>query len=248
MFNFLKIHACGNNFLIFFVKKNKKELKKILNKINIFCDQLLIIKKISFYKKIIHIKIYNNNLNLAKNCGNGIRCLSWYYLKYLKKKKIINFKLEKNFIYAFKNKKNFFTIYKFPKSYKIILRINNLFFKVCFINLINFHLILIIKNIKSIFLKKIYNLIKKFFNDVYNIEFLQLINKNNIYIRIFEKDVGETLSCGSGIMSSCFFIFKKYKKNNFFKINSIGGVCFVFIKKNIISIFGNVNFCFLGVL
>ncbi|AFP84043.1 diaminopimelate epimerase [Candidatus Carsonella ruddii] len=243
MNNFFKIHACGNNFLVFFKNKQIIFFKKILNKVNLNCDQILIIKNINFINYIINIKIFNNNFSEALNCGNGIRCLSWFFL--IKKKNFfLNFKLKKNYIYSFKSK-NIYTIYKISKIKFLFIKIKNFFLKVYFVNLINLHIILFIKNINSIYLKKIYIKIKKYFGDCYNIEFLKLLNKNNFFIRIFERGVGETYSCGSGIISSSFCIKKKLLKNNY-KINSIGGECYTIFIKKFISIYGKVNFCFFG--
>ncbi|WGS66664.1 diaminopimelate epimerase [Candidatus Carsonella ruddii] len=244
MFNFIKIHACGNDFIVLFKNEKKIFLKKILNKkTNLSCDQLLIINNINLKYNTIKIKIYNNNLSKAQNCGNGIRCLAWYFLTKKNKNKIINFNLNNNFIYSFKNK-NTYTFYKIPKNKIIYIRIKKYFFKIFFVNLINLHLVFIIKNINSYLLKFISKIIIFYFGDKYNIEFLQLLKKNNIYIRIFERNVGETYSCGSGIISSISCI-KKFFLNNF-KINSIGGICFIKFIKKFVIIYGKVNFCFFG--
>ncbi|WMC19459.1 MAG: hypothetical protein NVS85_01110 [Candidatus Carsonella ruddii] len=245
MFNFIKIHACGNDFVIIFKNKKKIFLKKILNKkTNLSCDQLLIVKSINLKNNSINIKIYNNNLLEAQNCGNGIRCLAWYFLNKNKKKKIINFNLNNNFIYSFKNK-NTYTFYKIPNINSIYIRIKKFFFKIFFVNLINLHLVFVIKNINSCLLKFLSKTIIYYFGDKYNIEFVQLLKKNNIYIRIFEKNVGETYSCGSGIISSISCIKNFFFLNNF-KINSIGGFCFIKFIKKFVIIYGKVIFCFFG--
>lgn len=248
MLKFLKLHANGNDFLIIFSLKKNNFLKKYLNKkTGISCDQLFIIKSINYKNKFINIKIFNNNLIEAKNCGNGIRCLSWFFLLKLKKFIFINFILNKNFIYSWKTKKNFFTSYKIPKiNIKIIFRFENIFLKSCFVNLLNLHIIFIVKNINSnnlIFLKK---KIIFHFKDNYNIEFIQIIKNNNFYIRIFEKNVGETYSCGSGIISSCCYIKKNFFLNSNIFINSLGGNCIVSFSKKFVIINGKVNFCFYG--
>ncbi|XOD38980.1 MAG: hypothetical protein ACAF48_01140 [Candidatus Carsonella ruddii] len=248
MLKFLKLHASGNDFLIIFATKTFNLLKKYLNKkTGVSCDQLFIIKSVNYKYKFINIKIFNNNLIEAKNCGNGIRCLSWFFLLKLKKFIFINFVLNKKIIYSWKTKKKFFTTYKIPKiNIKIIFRFENKFLKACFINLLNLHIIFIVKNINSnnlIFLKK---KIIFFFNDTYNIEFIQIIKYNNFYIRIFEKNVGETYSCGSGIISSCCYIKNFYLLNSNIFINSLGGNCIVGFIKKFVTICGKVNFCFYG--
>ncbi|MBY0585428.1 hypothetical protein K5B08_00805, partial [Candidatus Carsonella ruddii] len=86
MLKFLKLHACGNDFLIFFKLVKKNLLKKYLNKkTGVCCDQLFIIKSVNYKNRFINIKIYNNNFTKATNCGNGVRCLSWFFLLKLKK-------------------------------------------------------------------------------------------------------------------------------------------------------------------
>ncbi|MFI4883861.1 MAG: hypothetical protein ACH6QK_00565 [Candidatus Carsonella ruddii] len=237
MIKFLKLHTCGNDFIIFF-KKIKKNFKKINKKPGLFCDQIFNIINLNYKKKFIKIKIFNNDFSKAKNCGNGIRCLSWFFFLKLKKK-FLYFFLNNNIIISFKKNKKNFVIYNIPKkNKKILFRIKYLFLKSFYIDLINIHIIFLINNIKS---KKnnyiVFNIINNFGN-IYNIEFIQIINKSCLYIRIFEKTVGETYSCGSGKL--CVFYFLKLNNlilNNVF-INSIGGNCNIELYKKYILIYG----------
>ncbi|MFI4883695.1 MAG: hypothetical protein ACH6QQ_00590 [Candidatus Carsonella ruddii] len=237
MIKFLKLHTCGNDFIIFF-KKIKKKVKKVNKKPGIFCDQIFNIISINYKKNFLKIKIFNNNFTKANNCGNGLRCLSWFFFLKLKKK-FLCFFLNNNIIISFKKNKKIFVMYDIPKKkQKILFRIKYLFFKSFYINLINIHIIFLINNIKS---KKIhfivFNIINNFGN-IYNIEFLQIIKKNYLYIRIFESNVGETYSCGSGKICSIVFL-KLYKLilSNVF-INSIGGSCNIELNNKHVLIYG----------
>ncbi|MGK2912832.1 MAG: hypothetical protein ACSLEI_01045 [Candidatus Carsonella ruddii] len=238
MIKFLKLHTCGNDFIIFF-KKIKNYLKKINKKPGLFCDQIFNIINLNYKKKFVKIKIFNNNFTEANNCGNGIRCLSWFFFLKLKIKFLYFFLNNNNFIITFKQHKKNFVIYNIPKKkIKILFRIKYLFFKSFYINLINIHIIFLIKNIKS---KKKYFIVNNIINnfgDVYNIEFIQIINKSFLYIRIFEKNVGETYSCGSGKISAFYFLkFYQLILNNIC-INSIGGNCNIKLYNNYILIYG----------
>ncbi|AFP83661.1 diaminopimelate epimerase [Candidatus Carsonella ruddii] len=248
MNKFLKLNSLGNDFLFFFKKIKKINLFKFCNKKSgVSSDQIFIIKKILFINKIINIKIFNNNLSKAFNCGNGIRSLTWYFLK-KNIKKIIKIKIRKNYIFSWKKKNNVYNIYDFffNKNF-LIIKVKKIFLKIFFINIGNYHIIILINNINSYYINIIENKIRIFFCNKINIEFIKIIKKNEIFLRIFEKGVDETLSCGSGILST-FFILKNINFNNIIKINSLGGNCIVEKKIFLILIKTNVNFCCKGII
>ncbi|MGK2931152.1 MAG: hypothetical protein ACSLEG_00995 [Candidatus Carsonella ruddii] len=236
MIKFLKLHTCGNDFIIFF-KKIIFFLNKINKKPGLFCDQIFNIINLNYKKNFVKIKIFNNNFIEANNCANGIRCLSWFFFLKLKKK-FVYFFLNNNIIITFKKNKKNFVVYNIPKKKRILFRIKYLFLKSFYINLINIHIMFLIKNIKS---KKNYFIVNNIidnFGDVYNIEFIQIVKKSYLYIRIFEKNVSETYSCGSGKISSFYFLkFYKLILNNIC-INSIGGNCNIKLYKKYILIYG----------
>ncbi|AFP83851.1 diaminopimelate epimerase [Candidatus Carsonella ruddii CS isolate Thao2000] len=246
MNKFLKLNSLGNDFLFFFKKIKKINLFKFCNKKSgILCDQIFLIKKILFYNKIINIKIFNNDFSKAFNCGNGIRCLTWYFCK-KKIKKIIKIKIRQNYVFSWEKNNNIYNIYNFflNKNY-LIIKIKKIFLKVFFINIGNNHIVLIIKNLNSFYLNIIEKVLRIFFCNKINIEFIKIINKNELFLRIFEKGVNETLSCGSGILSS-FYILKNINFNKILKINSLGGSCIVKKKLFLFLIKTNVNFCCKG--
>ncbi len=58
-------------------------------------------------------------------------------------------------------------------------------------------------------------------NKVYNIEFMQVIDRQSIKVKIFEKGVGETLSCGSGACACALAAVKNQICDKDKKINVI---------------------------
>lgn len=92
----------------------------------------------------------------------------------------------------------------------------------------NKHLVFTVKNIDDINIKDIMkdkDVLK--IGKEYNIEFMQMLDKNKVRIKIFERGVGETLSCGSGACACAFVaaqtkflqtdFFEKYEDKNKYK-------------------------------
>lgn len=180
------------------MKYKKKIIKKLIKNREILkCDGFLIFKK---NKKKIFLNIINKDKTIAKNCVNGLKCLSELF----KKNKIFLFLTlfniylikKKKILINLKNKNNLFLYIKYKKKNKK---------NIIFINKLgNIHL-LIEKNIKN----------KKYIKKTnLNISYYK-IKKNKIKIKTYEKGVGETSSCGS---ANCSLIFNLIK-NNITKIN-----------------------------
>ena len=211
--------------------KNASELAKVISDrhFGVGSDGLILIKKskIADFK----MQIFNSDGSEAEMCGNGIRCVGKYVydkgltdkttlkietlagIKILKLnvedgkvktvrvdmgEPILNYKL----IPARDGK-----IYKSKdgiKFYKVNININSDLKELTCVSMGNPHGVDFTNNIDKLDLKKVGSLIEKdeHFPNKVNAEFIEIINKNNIKMRVWERGVGETLACGTGACAS----------------------------------------------
>lgn len=219
---FSKMHGLGNDFVIINnINKNFKFSTNIINKLSnrnfgIGFDQLLIIESPHNIHYDFYYRIFNANGTEVFQCGNGIRCVAYFIkLKQLTNKKILKINTQKvsmlvqilnnKLIKVNMGKPNFipnkipFIIDKQRNFYKI--KISSTQYINCgIVSLGNPHCIIIVNTFNILYMNNIYNILtqNKCFPEKINIGFMKIINNNFIKLRVYERDVGETLACGSG--------------------------------------------------
>jgi len=80
------------------------------------------------------------------------------------------------------------------------LKIKNKSFKITCLSMGNPHAVIVVKNTDSVAVDQYGPLIEnhRLFPKRTNVEFIQIINKSNIKMRVWERGTGETLACGTG--------------------------------------------------
>lgn len=63
----------------------------------------------------------------------------------------------------------------------------------------------------------------KFFPEKANVGFAQIIDRNNINLRVYERGAGETLACGTGACAASFACMQRGLTNNKVNVNTRGG-------------------------
>ncbi|MGX7576567.1 hypothetical protein [Candidatus Vidania fulgoroideorum] len=259
MISFFKLHSCKNDFV--FIKQNKMLdnffIKKLSNRnTGIGFDQIFIIKKI--VRKIVYIKIYNNDGTLAESCGNGLKCLGFYLNKkynFSKFTALSNNKYKTNVLV--KNKNVFLKIkhvsFLFSKIHfcfnirKMIINVikNNIFIKHCELNFSFFLLCLgnphLITLGEENIVKVRDEIISHFYNGVNVTRFY-----NNL-VTTYERGAGITKSCGTGT-TSLGIVLNLLKNKFIFKTNKMliywkGINCF---SNKSVFLIGNANYIYNG--
>ena len=216
---FWKMHGLGNDFVILDFRKNVTDLRKdqislIANrKFGLGCDQLIIIKKGNKFFDV-EILMYNSDGSETDTCGNGTRCVASILFNE-KNNEIYKIKTKAYVVSAWKDKsnKNFISVdlgtiktqwHEIPLEKEV----NTLFLDLnekdlnlasC-LSLGNPHTVFFVKDLHNIDIKKIGKNIENhsLFPDKTNVEFVQILNKKEIIMKVWERGVGITKACGSG--------------------------------------------------
>lgn len=247
MFSFFKMQATGNDFILINYLENKLEYSyKLLSQFlcdrhyGVGADGVLILEGST--KADLKMRIFNQDGSEAEMCGNGIRC----FAKYVYEKKIINkeiFSIET--LAGIKKVKLFvegntvqeievdmgMPIYELDKI-PVIYPINNYTgkiyiqnFEVYPVSMGNPHVVCFVTDTDYIDINKYGKLIEdyKYFPNKTNVEFVQIIDNSNLKIRVWERGVGETFSCGTGACAACAVATKYKSTNNELNVELKGG-------------------------
>jgi diaminopimelate epimerase len=214
-----KMDGLGNDFVIIDQRNqefdlNKDQIIKICNRKYIGCDQLILIKK---NKKIdAGLEFYNSDGSVSGACGNGTRCVADLIAKENNKKeiilwtssgiinsKILNDNLVEIEIGVSKTKWNEIPLSKNLNTENLNIKIldknSEEYIGGTAINVGNPHIIFFINNIEDYNLEKIGPEIEnhEFFPEKCNVTLAQVINKNLIKVKVWERGAGLTKACGT---------------------------------------------------
>ena len=234
---FIKMHGLGNDFVIIDQRKNKIPINENLiiklsdRRSGAGCDQLITINKPRGNEDSV-IKIFNPSGDRAEACGNGTRCVAKLLFMETKKKSL-NILSDAGILKATRRDKKNITVNmgkfsnewdKIPlqkkmDTFNIPIHINN-FTKGVAVNIGNPHVVFFGENIENVDLSSIGPKIEnhEFFPQKTNVEFVQVVNLNTIKMKVWERNTGITLACGSGACAAVYAAMKKNLTKNKVKV------------------------------
>lgn len=249
MMKFTKMQGCGNDYIYVncFEEKleNPSEISKIMSDrhFGIGSDGLILIKPSD--KADFAMEMYNADGSEGKMCGNGIRCLAKYVYdnKMIDKKELsvetksgikdikLHIKDEKVVFVTVDMGRPFLNVEKIPvisKESTVIdepIIIDGKTYKITCVSVGNPHTIIFVKDLKKMNISRIGSEIEKFsiFPERTNVEFVEILDKNTIEMRVWERGAGETLACGTGACASVIAGFLNGKISNMVKVKLLGG-------------------------
>lgn len=275
--HFTKMEGLGNDYIIFDCTKelkldNPNELsKKLSNRhFGIGSDGIILIKNSNIADYMMDI--YNKDGSRAEMCGNGIRCIGKYiYDKKLTTKNIITIEtlagIKELKLNIKNNKVDTITIdmgepilnpilvpfiSQEKNSQNISLIIKNKQFQLTCLSVGNPHADTIIKNLKDFDVKTYGELIEKnnHFPNKTNVEFIEIQDKKNINMRVWERGSGETLACGTGASAVLVACVLNNLTDNLVNIHLQGGTLTIEWNKqnNHIYMEGPANIVYEGII
>ena len=218
---FTKMHGLGNDFVVIdLLSQNAKltaaHIRHIANRhLGIGCDQVLLVEPPATIDTDFHYRIYNCDGNEVEQCGNGARCFGKFVtdkkltgkrqLKVSTNTGLINIDVvDSSTLSVDMGVPNFnpaslpFTTDKAANSYIINHDLGSS--EISAVSMGNPHAVMVVDNIDTADVQglgKVLECHTQFPNHV-NVGFMQILSRNAIKLRVFERGVGETQACGSG--------------------------------------------------
>ena len=247
---FTKMQGLGNDYIYINCKKgyesieNPGELSKKLSDrhFGIGGDGIILIcdSDLADFK----MRMFNKDGSESEMCGNGIRCVGKYVYDFgLTKKNNITIET----LAGIKNLKLNISKGKVESvcvdmgepilepnkiplkcdNNKNIIELNLLDNKFIFhcVSMGNPHAITVIDDIKNFEVNKFGKLVESdyHFPKKTNVEFIQILDTNNIKMRVFERGSGETLACGTGACASVVSCALNGLTERKVRVNLLGG-------------------------
>ncbi len=226
--NFVKYHGCGNDFIIIAEQYPNATIKLLADRhFGIGCDQLFIVKAHDKYDA--HIEIYNADGTLAEACGNGTRAVADYLFQRTQKKSlkilgpvgVLHCEILDNGSIAVNMGKPIFDaplipiIGNYDENGCIPIDIAQLP-RPFGAQIGNPHAVFIVDDATKIDLANLGAMVEShpIFPKRTNVEFVSKISDNIYRLRVFERGVGITLACGSGVCAAFAVLHKQQMINN----------------------------------
>lgn len=197
------------------------------------------------------MSIYNKDGSQAQMCGNGIRCLAKYVYDYgLTQKNVIEIETLSGIKRAYlKTNQNDVTevtvcmgepildLEQLKKenfiadncTNEIKLTIMDKEFQVFPVSMGNPHAVIFLGKTDDIHIQKYGKLIEN--NNIFpqktNVEFVQVIDRGHIKVKVWERGVSETYACGTGACAACSVCASKGITRNHVTVNLKGGDLYV---------------------
>lgn len=246
---FTKMHGCGNDYVYVngfeysFSKKAKTELAKKLSDrhFGIGSDGLIFINPSEVAD--FEMEMYNADGSRAEMCGNGIRCVAKYVFDKGMTNGNWNFSIESmgkiKYISAFGEENVCKTVkvdmgepILVPKDIPVAsdkdifmaekVMIENNIFDMTAVSMGNPHVV-IFHNPDDVLTYGPAIEVHNLFPNRVNAEFVEVIDKDNVRMRVWERGTGETFCCGTGCCATVVACILNGYTNRTVNVNVLGG-------------------------
>ena len=218
---FTKMHGLGNDFVVVDAINQHFELdsagiKRLADRnLGIGFDQMLVVERAQSDQADFKYRIFNADGGEVSQCGNGARC----FARFVHKQKLSDANLilvetnagllELEMINSSRVRVKMGIPTFDPKEiplntsvgcgqYKIDLYEQTILFSALGIG--NPHMVIVVDDVNQCDLERLAPILSahSFFPEGVNVGFMQIYDRKNFTLRVFERGVGETKACGSG--------------------------------------------------
>jgi diaminopimelate epimerase len=218
---FTKMHGLGNDFVVIdaisqTLTLRPEQVRFIANRhFGVGCDQLLLVEKAVSDNADFKYRIFNADGSEVAQCGNGARCFARFVRdKNLTTKNEICVDTDSGQLILQLNPNSLVTVNMgvprhAPAQIPLRTTTEALLYQLSIedvdivfgaVSMGNPHAVLIVPNVETAPVDELGASLEShpFFPERANIGFMQIIDRNHINLRVFERGAGETMACGSG--------------------------------------------------
>jgi diaminopimelate epimerase len=221
-FPFTKMHGQGNDFVVFDFTENSFALTKDLasrisdRNFGVGCDQILIVERSPRSEIDFKYRIINADGSEVGQCGNGARCIAAFvYQQGLSRKSAIKVETMTGEMDLHHNASTGFVTVNMgipnfdppaipldadilQDEYQLTIESKAVAFSALSIG--NPHAVMRVADVDTAPIETLGPCLEShpIFPERANISFMQIINRDTVKLRVFERGVGETIACGSG--------------------------------------------------
>lgn len=243
---FSKMHGLGNDFMVIDAVTRRvtisPELVQALSHRHqgVGFDQLLLIEPSSDPNIDFFYRVFNADGSEVGQCGNGVRCLMRFVQdKKLTNKNTLTIKTQTTQMRVMQEKNNLITVEmgepnftpdKVPfnqieqqEQYQLLFEGKPISFHA--LSMGNPHAVIKVDDVNTVDINSIGQWLEHhpLFPEGVNVGFMQILDKQNIALRVFERGVGETLACGSGACAAAAVAIKFYHLEKTLNVKLLGG-------------------------
>lgn len=243
---FTKMHGLGNDFVVVDAINQRialtpKKIRFMANRhTGIGFDQLLVVEKSNQENTDFKYRIFNSDGSEVGQCGNGARCFARFVRdkKLTDKNDIVVETKSGQLVLSFTDDDLITVNMGIPKhapaEIPMIMEQEARFYTVNVngtekafgaVSMGNPHAVLQVGDVKTAPVETIGAALEshKIFPERANIGFMQVVDKNFIKLRVFERGAGETQACGSGACAAVVIGIEQNLLHNTVKVELPGG-------------------------
>ncbi len=246
LIEFTKMHGLGNDFVVIDavrqdIKLSPQQIRFIADRhFGIGCDQILLVEYAQHSDADFRYRIFNADGSEVAQCGNGARC----FARFIRDKKLSykdNILVDTHagqLLLTFDDDGLITVNMGVPRHNPALIPLRTeqeeKFYTVDVngvekafgaVSLGNPHAVLQVNDVQLASVHELGEALEShpFFPERANIGFMQIVDRNNIKLRVYERGAGETLACGSGACAAVIIAIEQKLLDNDVIVELPGG-------------------------
>lgn len=220
LIQFTKMHGLGNDFVVIDaisqqVDLTVEQIKAIADRhFGVGCDQLLLVEKSTDARAEFGYRIFNADGGEVEQCGNGARCFALFVrqqglttndvISVATSSGLIELVVKADQVTVNMGVPDFnpdslpFSQDNITETYDLV--VNDTVYAIGAVSMGNPHAVMVVDDLDDVDVGALGKAIEShsMFPNRVNAGFMQIINRNEIRLRVYERGVGETKACGTG--------------------------------------------------